>query len=192
MEVFDERAEAFFAFAESIDGAALFGDVPDDDEGAAATIEIEERAGKLADTQLAGFCPEGEFDVANFRALLKLGKHLGAARGFGPEIEFERSLAEDFGAGISGEAGEAVVDVEVGAVGEDVDGKAVGAGAKGGGEQVLGVGEGVLGCEKLFGDAALLSIGEDESDRGADKRSDNGEPGEGDLIAGNGAPHEQN
>jgi hypothetical protein len=41
VEVFDEGAESLLAFAKGVDGFALFGDIADDDESAAAAVEFE-------------------------------------------------------------------------------------------------------------------------------------------------------
>src|SRR5579864_7987489 len=56
---------------------------------------------------------------------------------------------------------------------------------------MFGVGEGPFGFEKLLRDAALLAIGENEADGGADKGSDDGEPGQGELVPGEGTPHDE-
>src|SRR5258708_16502092 len=115
-----------------------------------------------------------------------------AARRFRTKIQIERSFVEDFFARVTGEAGETFVDVEVGAVGENVDGEAVGAGAESGREQMLGVDECALGFEKFLGDAALFAVGEDKTNGRAEEGCADGDPGKGNLINGNGAPHKEN
>lgn len=113
-------------------------------------------------------------------------------RGFRPNIELNRSPAEDFLASKTGEAGETVVDVEVRTIRENIDGESVGAGAEGGGKQVLGVGKGAFGFEKFLRDAALLAISEDETDGRTDKGGDDREPREGKLLARDGAAQKEN
>src|SRR5258708_36076925 len=108
-----------------------------------------------------------------------------AARRFRTKIQIERSFVEDFFARVTGEAGETFVDVEVGAVGENVDGEAVGAGAESGREQMRGVDECALGFEKFLGDAALVAVGEDKSNGGAEEGSADVDPGKGNLSKGN-------
>ncbi len=120
-----------------------------------------------------------------------MGEDFGATLRLGPEFQFQWSPAEDFGAGISGEASETVVYVEVGAVGKNVDGKTVGTRTERRREEMLGVGEGAFGLEKFFGDAALFAIGEDQANGGAEKGSSDGDPCERKLIAGQGAAHEE-
>jgi len=53
------------------------------------------------------------------------------------------------------------------------------------------VGEGPLGLEKFLGDAALLAIGENETNGRAEEGGTDGDPGKGKSIDGNGASHEQ-
>ena len=120
-----------------------------------------------------------------------MGEDFSSARRLGPDLEFERGLADDLIPGIAGDAGEAVVDVEVRAVGKNVNGEAVRAETKSGREEMLGVGEGAFGLEKIFGNAALFAIGEDEADGGAEEGSRDGDPGNGKLIAGQITAHEE-
>src|SRR5580704_4324875 len=191
VKIFDEGAEAFCAFSEGVGGAALLGDVADDDESAAAAIEVEKGTGKLAGAKMPGFGLERELHVTDFSVFAELRENAGTQGWFDPEIQFEGSFADDFLASVASEAGETVVDVEVRAIGENVNGKTVGAGAEGGREQVLGVREGTLGFEKFIGDAALLAVGENQANAGANEGSGDGDPGNGKLIAGNGASHEE-
>src|SRR5258708_9379059 len=107
-----------------------------------------------------------------------------AARRFRTKIQIERSFVEDFFARVTGEAGETFVDVEGRAVGENVDGEAVGAGAESGREEMLGVDEGALGFEKFLGDAALFAVGEDKTDGRAEERWADGGPGQGKMSTG--------
>jgi hypothetical protein len=191
VKIFDEGAEAFFAFSEGVGGAALLGDVADDDESAAAAIEVEKGTGKLAGAKMPGFGLERELHVTDFSVFAELRENAGTQGWFDPEIQFEGSFADDFLANVAGEAGETIVDVEVRAIGENVDGETVGAGAEGGREQVLGVGEGALGFEKFIGDVPLLAVGEDKADGGAEKSGADGEPGNGKLIVGQVAAHKE-
>jgi hypothetical protein len=86
VKVFDEGAEAFFAFAKGINGAVLIGDVADDDESAAAAVEIEKSARQLPGAKQAGFGLKGEVDVANFLTFAEMKEDFRAARGFRPKI----------------------------------------------------------------------------------------------------------
>src|SRR5258708_7157910 len=115
-----------------------------------------------------------------------------AARRFRTKIQIERSFVEDFFARVTGEAGETFVDVEVGGGGEKVDGEDVGGGAESGREQMLGVDECALGFKKFLGDAALFAVGEDKTNGRAEEGCADGDPGKGNLINGNGAPHKEN
>jgi len=66
VKIFDKGTEAFFAFAESVSGAAMFGDVAEGDESATAAIDVQKRTGELARAKLAGFGLESELDVPDF------------------------------------------------------------------------------------------------------------------------------
>src|SRR5258708_36756336 len=57
---------------------------------------------------------------------------------------------------------------------------------------MLGAGECALGFEKFLGDAALFAGGEDKTNGRAEEGCADGDPGKGNLINGNGAPHKEN
>ena len=86
VEIFDKGTEAFFAFAKGINGAVLIGDVADDDESAAAAVEIEKSARQLPGAKQAGFGSKGEVDVANFLTFAEMKEDFRAARRFRPKI----------------------------------------------------------------------------------------------------------
>ena len=91
---------------------------------------------------------------------------------------------------IAGETGVALVEFEIRAVGERVDAESVRAVAESGGKNFFGTAESAFGVEKIFGNAALTTIGKDETHGRADDGGGDDEPGEHDLFAGNGAAHE--
>ena len=120
----------------------------------------------------------------------KCGENLIAAFEIDPEIHLAGRLAESFLAGIAGEPGIALVDVEIRAVGKRIDAEGVRRIAKRGGKNFFGRAEGAFCGEEIVGDAALATVGEDQANGGAQDGSSDREPGEGGLFAGDGPAHE--
>jgi len=192
MEVADEGAETLFAGAENVFGFLALGDIANDDERTVAIAEFNDGSAHLADADQTGFGAEAKFEVADMLGAIEGGEDLISMLRIDPEIHLARSPAKGFFARIAGETGEAVVDFEIGAIGERVDAEGIGAIAKGGGENLLRAAESAFGAEEIIGDATLTAIGEDEANGGTENGGGNGKPGKEQLFAGNGAAHEDN
>ena len=120
----------------------------------------------------------------------KCGENLISAFEIDPEVHLAGRLAESFLAGISGEPGIALVDVEIRAVGERIDAEGVRRIAKRGGKNFFGRAERAFRGEEIVGDAALAAVGKNQADGGAQDRGGDSEPGEDGLFAGDGPAHE--
>ncbi len=190
VEIANERTETFFTGTEDVFGFLALRDVADDDKGATLIAEVNDGSAHLAEANLAGLGAETEFEIAEMGGAMQEGESFVAAIEIDPEIHLARSLAKDFFAGVTGETGEAVVDFEIAAVGKGIDAEGVGAVEEGGGKDFFGAAEGAFGVEKIVRDTALAAIGEDEADGGTKDGGSDGDPGEEQLFAGDGAAHE--
>ena len=190
VKIANERAEALFAGAEDVFGLLALGDIADDDERTRLAVEFDNGSAHLADADLAGFGAETKFEVADVAGFAEARKNQVAPVEIHPKIHLRGGFAEGFLAGEAGETGVALVEFEIRAVGERVDAEGVRAIAESGGKNFFGAAESSFGVEKIFGNAALTAIGEDETDGRADDGGGDDEPGEHDLFAGNGATHE--
>ena len=177
VEIADQRAEAFFVGTEEIFGLLALSNVANDDESAALALDVKERDVHQADANTAILGAKKKLDIAGLSGGGKAGQDVIALRGVDPKIHLAGRLAEGFLAGVAGKTGEAFVQFEVRAVGERVDAESVGAIAKGGGKDLFGAAEIFFGFEEIIRDAALLLIGEDQSDRRANDGGGHGEPG---------------
>lgn len=182
MEVLNERAETLLAGAEDVFGFLAGSDIANNDESAGAGIELDEGSGHETDASLPGLGAEVELDVANVAGLGDGSENLGAIRGIDPKTHLAGSLAEGVVACVAREAGEAVVDLEVRAVGEEINAEGIGAGAEGGGKHLLGTAKSLFGAEQVAGDAVLLAIGEDETGGRTKNGSDDGKPTKKELF----------
>lgn len=190
VEVANEGAKTFLAGAEGFFGFLALSNVTNNDERAALASEIDERGVHLADAGLAVLGAEVKLKVADFASSRK-GVERDLALGVvHPEIHLAGSLVEDFFAGVASETREAIVDFDIGAVGERVDAEGVGTIAKGGGERLLRAAEGHFCGEQVVSGAKLLAVGEDEPRGGADNGGGDSEPSEDQLFTGYGAAHE--
>src|SRR5208282_824257 len=183
VEIFDERAETLFAGAEEFLRGLAFGDVADGDEAAPPAVEIKQSAGHLPDADEAGFGAITKLAFPKFAGLHELQENLSAAAGIFPEIHLAGSFAKSVFASVAGETCKAIVDVEVRAVGEDVDGHGIWAGTKSGREHALGTAQSFLGFEQVVGNHKLFAVGEVEAYGGAQNGGGHGEPSEGKLFA---------
>ncbi len=192
MEVADERTETLFARTENVFGFFAFGNIANDDETTVAIAEFNDGSAHLADADQTGFGAEAKFEVADMLGAHEGGEDLVSTLRIDPEIHLAWSPAKGFFARVAGETGEAVVDFEIGTIRERVDAESIGAIAKGGGEDLLGAAERAFGGEEVIGDATLTTIREDEANGGTENGGGNREPSKEQLLAGNGAAHEDN
>ncbi len=137
VKVLDERAEALFVGAEQLFRGLALGDVANDDQGTRLTVEIEQSAGHVPNADEAWFRAKTELAFLKFARAHEFRENLRSSGRVFPEAQIGGSFLQNFLAGVAGEAREAVVDVNIAAVGEKVDGHGIGAGAKSGGEHAL-------------------------------------------------------
>src|SRR5208283_1988229 len=184
MNVFDKGTESLFVGTKKFLGGLTLSDIANDDQGTTLAVEIEESTGHVAKAKLAGFSAEAELAFLEFAGADKFREEFGAACRIFPETQIGGSFLEDLLAGVAGETSEAVVDVDVGAVGEEVDGHGVRAGTKRRGKHAFGPAQSFLDVEECIAGAALFAIGENQTEGGADEGSGDDEPRDKELLFG--------
>jgi len=192
VEIFDKGSETFLAGAKQVLGFLALGNVANNDEGAELVVNWNDGGAHLADADLARLGTETKFEIADMAVGGKSGKDLIATSDIHPKVHLARSLAEGFLTRMSGEASEAVVDLEIGTVGERIDAKGVGAVPEGGGKDFFGTAKSAFDIEEVVGNALLAAIGEKQANGRTDDGKGDREPGEDYLFASNGAAHEDN
>lgn len=177
VEVADQRAEAFLARAKDVFGLFALGNVANDDKRIALAFEGDEGGVHLADAELAGLLAELELHVADVAGFDKSCENGVAVRRVDPKIHLAGSFVDSFLASVTGKASEAIVNFEVGAVGEGVDAEGIGAAAEGGGKHLLGEAEGLFRGEQVLGGDTLAAVREDKTNGRTGDGSGDGEPG---------------
>ena len=127
----------FLGLPQRLLGLEVTGDIGGGGYQASPAVDVDKLGGEEHPVDLATLHPELVLFITDTPLFLQLFHHAVAFPGVDPHVELRGTPADDLLAGVSGQPGKAIVDLDENAVLEGIDGNGVRAGAEGLGELLL-------------------------------------------------------